>query len=85
MIRRTINVPLLAASLIVSVCFGSIHAYSVLLVPVEALLGVRRAAASLGYSTAILSLTAGVYLHGRLLAHVTARAKIFFCGIIAAS
>jgi OFA family oxalate/formate antiporter-like MFS transporter len=51
---------MLAGALLLSVVYGSIHAYSVLMAPLEAELGASRGALSLGYALAIGSLTAGV-------------------------
>lgn len=51
----------LAATLLLCLCFGSIHAYGVITVPLERELSVGRALASLGYALAIVMLTAGVF------------------------
>ena len=50
----------LAGALLLSVVYGSIHAYSVLIAPLETELGASRGALSLGYGLAIASLTVGV-------------------------
>ena len=44
---------MLAGALLLSVVYGSIHAYSVLMAPLEAELGASRGALSLGYALAI--------------------------------
>lgn len=73
----------LAAALLVCLCFGSIHAYGVLLAPIEQWLGVSRTIASLGYAIAIAALTAGVYLNGWL-DIVSLKLRLLGCGIIGA-
>lgn len=82
--RRT-DATKLAAALLVCFCFGSIHAYGVLLAPIESWLGVSRAHASLGYSLAVLALTAGVYLNGRLDRGITAARRLVASGVTAAA
>ena len=74
----------LSAALLVCLCFGSIHAYGVLLVPIERWLGTGRTTASFGYSTAVAALTAGVYLSGRLETTLPPRRLLVACGSIAA-
>lgn len=56
----------LAALLLVSAALGSIHAYSVLLDPLEDRLGVGRGSVSLAYSLALASLTVAVAVGHRL-------------------
>jgi len=73
----------LAAALLICLCFGSIHAYGVLLTPVEQWLGTSRTVASLGYAIAIAALTAGVYLNGRIEMKVGLRLRLIGCGILA--
>ena len=75
----------LAAALLVCACFGSIHAYGVLLIPLSGALGINRASASLGYSTAILALTAGVYLNGRVSGWLQPRSRLMMSGIVSAA
>lgn len=74
----------LGASALVCFGFGSIHAYGVLLIPVEAWLGVGRGAASLGYSLAIVALTAGVYANGKWTAKLPKRVALLFSAGLAA-
>ena len=50
----------LAGALLLSLAFGSIHAFGVLLLPLEQHFGATRFAVSSGYSVALASLTAGV-------------------------
>jgi MFS family permease len=83
-VARALDGRLLATALLVCACFGSIHAYGVLLEPLELWLGTGRAAASLGYSAAVLALTAGVYVNGRLPGSVSDRTRLVACGVIAA-
>jgi len=65
-------------------CFGSIHAYGVLLAPVEQWLGTSRTVASLGYALAIAALTMGVYLNGRIEAVLGPRFRLIGSGAVAA-
>lgn len=74
----------LAAALIVCLCFGSLHAYGVLLAPIEQWLGTNRTVTSLGYALAVAALTAGVYLNGRLEAVLGPQLRLIGCGIVAA-
>jgi len=71
----------------VSICFffGSIHAYSVLLAPLQAWLDIDRTAASFGYSAAVLALTAGVFLNGQLFQAVPASQRLLASGGVAAA
>ncbi|MFK7941079.1 MAG: hypothetical protein AB8B82_16990 [Roseovarius sp.] len=62
---------LLAASL-VSVVMGSIHAFSVFLVPLETQLAASRSAVSLSYSMALVAITLVVLLGPRLYAKASA-------------
>ena len=52
-------------------CWGSLHAFSVFVEPIEARLGASRASVSLVYSLATLSLVAGVFFTARLLQQVS--------------
>lgn len=74
----------LAAAVLTCLCFGSIHAYGVLLAPVEHWLGSGRMLASLVYAIAVASLTAGVYVNGRLGMELRLSARLIASGIIAA-
>lgn len=74
----------LSAALLICLCFGSIHAYGVLLFPIELWLGTSRTMASLGYAAAIASLTAGVFLNGRLDRVSGTRLRLIGCGSLAA-
>ena len=81
---RTVNVRTLAAALLICLCFGSIHAYGVLLAPVELWLGTSRTVASMGYAIAVAALTAGVYLNGHIEALLGPQLRLTACGILAA-
>ena len=59
----------------ICLCFGSIHAYGVLLAPIEQWLDTSRTVASLGYAVAIAALTLGVYLNGRIEAVIGPRLR----------
>ena len=74
----------LAAAMLICLCFGSIHAYGVLMVPVEQWLGTSRTVASMGYAIAVATLTAGVYLNGRIEAALSPQLRLAGCGILAA-
>ena len=65
-------------------CFGSIHAYGVLLAPVEQWLGTSRTVASMGYAVAIAALTIGVYLNGRIEMVFGPRLRLIGSGAVAA-
>ena len=82
--RQAVDWRKLGIAALVCFCFGSIHAYGVLLIPVGAWLGVGRGSASLGYSLAIVALTAGVYVNGKLAAILPTRATLLISGGLAA-
>lgn len=58
---------ILLGAVLLSLVFGSIHAFSALMAPLEQALETSRANVSLGYSLAIASLTCGVYASAYLL------------------
>ena len=68
----------------ICLCFGSIHAYGVLLAPIEQWLDTSRTVASLGYAVAIAALTLGVYLNGRIEAVIGPRLRLIGSGVVAA-
>ncbi len=74
----------LAAALAVCLCFGSIHAYGVLLAPIEEGFGISRTVASLGYAAALASLTVGVWLNGPLATRFSSPMRLAAAGIVAA-
>lgn len=66
--RRGDSRLVLAACMLLALVFGSIHAFSVFLEPMELRFAAGRSQASLGYSLALLALTVGVLLGHRLFA-----------------
>lgn len=62
MAARPASVRRLSGCLLLSLAFGSLYAFAVLLTPLEAQLGVSRADVSLVNSAAIVSVTVGVFL-----------------------
>ena len=73
----------LAAALLLCLAFGSLHAYGVLLVPLETWLGASRSLVSLGYSLAIVFVTVGVMASAGLRRRLSARRIGVLCGICA--
>ena len=73
----------LSGALLLSLAFGSIHAFAVLMAPLEQALHASRGAVSLVYSLAIASLTLGVFAAPRLLA-LGASTAAALCGLGAA-
>ncbi len=64
----------------VTFVFGSVHAFSVLIVPLEVRLALPRAGVSLIYSLALLAITAAVLFGHRLYAARSAATLILFAG-----
>jgi hypothetical protein len=75
----------LGGALLLSAAFGSLHAFSVLLEPLEKSLAADRADISLGYSLAIVSVTAGVFFSSRARAFFNPPALTMVAGLGAAS
>lgn len=75
----------LAAALLLCLVFGSIHAFSVLLEPLETWLGAGRSAVSLVYSVAIAAITLGVFLSATLQQRLHPRGIAMSCGVLAAA
>lgn len=73
----------LAAALLICLCFGSIHAYGVLLAPIEQWLGTSRTVSSLGYAIAVVTLTIGVYINGRLHPMLSSAMRLLISGSLA--
>ena len=73
----------MAAALILCLVFGSIHAYGVLLVPIEEWLSASRVIASLGYSLAIVALTIGVPVFAILSRRIKPTSVALICGSLA--
>ena len=69
---------LLLGALLLSLAFGALHAFGVLLEPLQAQFVGSRAAISAAYSLAIVCLTIGVFLSGRLASLSTARRALLF-------
>lgn len=69
---------LLLGALLLSLAFGALHAFGVLLEPLQAQFAGSRAAISAAYSLAIVCLTIGVFLSGRLASLSTARRALLF-------
>ena len=67
MMRQVASPGVLVGAVLLSLVFGSIHAYSALMAPLEQAFGTSRANVSLGYSLAIASLTCGVFASAFLL------------------
>lgn len=74
---------LLAGACALSFVLGSLHAYSVLLVPLESWLAASRAAVSFAYSLAILSLAGGVLLGPLILSRLTLSQAALVAGGVA--
>jgi predicted MFS family arabinose efflux permease len=75
----------LTGAILLSLAFGSIHAFGVLLQPIETRFAVERGIASLPYSIAIACLTAGVLAFGWLSIRLPPRMMALLCGTIAAA
>ena len=69
-------------ALLLSFVFGSIHAFGVLLQPLQISLQSDRASASLVYSVAIASLTMGVYASDYLGSRISKRMLTFASGLV---
>lgn len=65
----------------VTFVFGSVHAFSVLILPLEARLGLPRADVSLVYSLALVAITTAVLLGHRVYAAMPAAALILLAGL----
>ncbi len=71
--------------MLVTFVFGSVHAYSVLIVPLETGLALTRAEVSLVYSLALLAITLAVLFGYRIYAVLPASWLVAFAGIAAAA
>ena len=80
--RKTL---VLLASMLVTGVLGSVHAFSVFIVPFEQLLGLPRSDISLIYSLALVAITLSVLLGYRLYSLVSAWWLIFVTCLIAAA
>ena len=72
----------LAAALLLCFAFGAIHAFSVVLEPMQDLLGASRSAVSLGYALAIASLTCGVFVSAGVRRWLTPARLAILCGVV---
>lgn len=79
------NIRLLAGACALSFVLGSLHAYSVLLAPLESWLGSSRAGVSFAYSLAIFSLACGVLSSPVILTRLTLARAALLAGSIACS
>jgi MFS transporter, OFA family, oxalate/formate antiporter len=75
----------LLASMLLCLAFGSIHAFSVLQVPLQLWLDSSRLGISSGYSVAIASLTCGVFASGWLQRRISPAMIAAACGVLAAA
>ncbi|MEO1494685.1 MAG: hypothetical protein AAFV19_21270 [Pseudomonadota bacterium] len=73
-----------AASGLLCIALGTVHAFSVLLTPLEELFGASRSAVSLTYSVALFCLTAAVLFGPRVFHRMTAPAIILGAALTAA-
>ena len=77
-----LDIRTLSGALLLSFAFGSIHAFGVLLQPLQSSLQSDRASVSMVYSLAIVSLTIGVYASSYLGLRVSKRMLTFACGLV---
>jgi OFA family oxalate/formate antiporter-like MFS transporter len=75
----------LAGALVLAVALGSLHAYSVLLGPLETELGTGRATTASAYSAAIVSLTLAVLVSPLVIARLGASGTALLSGGLAAA
>jgi len=71
----------LFGAIILSIAFGSLHAFSVLALPLENAYGASRAWVSAGYALAILSLTGAVYVAPFYMRRLSPSALALLCGV----
>ena len=75
----------LAAALLLSLVFGSLHAFSALMLPLQLQYQSDRAGISFAYALAILCLTGGVFVSRWVLPALGARAAAVLCGLLGAA
>ena len=75
----------LLASMLVTLVLGSVHAFSVLIVPFEQMLGLPRSDISLIYSIALVAITLSVLLGYRVYNAISASWLVFITCLIAAA
>ena len=74
----------LAGALLLSFVFGFLHAFSALMLPLQAQYQSDRASVSFAYALAILCLTGGVFVSRWILPVLGVRATAFLCGLLGA-
>jgi len=75
------NLSAFVGALVLSFTFGSIHAFGVLLRPLEQTYGASRLFVSMGYSVALLALTVAVLAGPQVLSRLSASQMAFACGV----
>ena len=75
----------LAGALLLSCVFGSLHAFSALMLPLQVQYQSDRASVSFAYALAILCLTGGVFMSRWILPVLGARATALLCGLLGAA
>ena len=75
----------LAGALLLSFVFGSLHAFSALMLPLQLQYQSDRASVSFAYALAILCLTGGVFMSRWILPMLGARATALVCGLLGAA
>ena len=75
----------LAGALLLSFVFGSLHAFSALMLPLQVQYQSDRASVSFAYALAILCLTGGVFMSRWILPVLGARATALLCGLLGAA
>ena len=75
----------LAGALLLSFVFGSLHAFSALMLPLQLQYQSDRAGVSFAYALAILCLTGGVFVSRWILPMLGARATALVCGLLGAA
>ena len=75
----------LAAALLISLVFGSLHAFSALMLPLQLQYQSDRAGISFAYALAILCLTGGVFVSRWVVPTLGARAAAVLCGVLGAA
>jgi OFA family oxalate/formate antiporter-like MFS transporter len=76
---------LLVGAIIISIAFGSLHAFSVLALPLQNAFGTARASVSLGYALAILALTGAVYVAPLIMRRMSPAVMAVLCAVGAAA
>lgn len=82
-VEQTYSRGAFAGALALAVALGSLHAFSVILAPLEHQVAASRTATSLVYSTSILALTGGVLVSGAVSRRLSASATSLAVAVIA--